>query len=248
LIESRTYRNVMSEGRFHSFTTGYKDTDLWIGVDTGSYRDEMKEFCYERIRNYRIELENWLTIDPQFGKSLIPYKPSSKCPEMAMTMALAAQKAGVGPMAAVAGAFSERLGNDLESNFPIEELAIENGGDIFFHLIDPLVLSVFAGKSELSGRIGIQIPERTGNIGVCTSAGTVGPSLSFGRADAVMVACKNTALADAWATALGNRVIKSEDIDKVLAFTEHVSEILSVVIICNGKVGIRGKYELKIIG
>jgi ApbE superfamily uncharacterized protein (UPF0280 family) len=237
----------MGEGRFRSFTTGYKDTDLWIGIDPGSYREEMKEFCYERVKIYRIELENWLSIDPQFGKSLIPYKPSASCPEMAMTMALAAQKAGVGPMAAVAGAFSERLGNDLKKNFPLLELAIENGGDIFLHLINPLVLSVYAGKSELSGKVGIQLPVGMGDIGICTSAGTVGPSWSFGKADAVMVACKNTALADAWATALGNRVVKSEDIEPVLNFTEHVSDILSVVIICSGKVGIRGKFELKII-
>jgi uncharacterized protein len=248
LIESRTYRNVLGEGRFDSFTAGYKDTDLWIGIDPISYRDEMKEFCFERIRLYRTELENWLIVDPQFGKSLIPYTPSASCPEMANSMALVSRKAGVGPMAAVAGAFSERLGNDLMKNFAIKELAIENGGDIFLHLINPLVLSVYAGNSELSGKVGIQLPNGMGDIGICTSAGTVGPSLSFGKADAVMVACKNTALADSWATALGNRVVKSEDIEPVLKFTEQVSDILSVVIICSGKAGIRGKFELKIIG
>jgi uncharacterized protein len=238
----------MGEGRFTSFTTGYKDTDLWIGVDPESYRKEMKEFCYERIKLYRIELENWLVIDPEFGKSLVPYKPSASCPEMGSIMALAGKKAGVGPMAAVAGAFSERLGNDLKNNFGIGEMAIENGGDIFLLISDPMILSIYAGNSPLSGKIGIQIPEGTGRIGVCTSSGTVGPSLSFGKADAVMVACKSTALADAWATALGNQVKKSDDIDAVLKFTEHISEILSVVIICEGRVGIRGKFEMKIIG
>lgn len=237
----------MGEGRFTSFTVGYKDTDLWIGIDPESYCEEMKEFCYERIKHYRIELEKWLSVDPEFGKALIPYKPSSSCPEMALTMAQAAQKAGVGPMAAVAGAFSERLGNDLKNNFRLQEMAIENGGDIFLLILNPMVLSVYAGDSPLSGKIGIQIPEATGSIGVCTSSGTVGPSLSFGKADAVMVACKNTALADAWATALGNRVRKSDDIDSALKFTEHIKEILSVVIICEGRVGIRGNFEMKIL-
>ena len=238
----------MGEGRFASFTTGYKDTDLWIGVDPESYREEMKEFCYDRIKFYRVELENWLAIDPQYGKSLTPYKPSASCPKMALEMAQAAKKAGVGPMAAVAGAFSERLGNDLKNKFHIQEMAIENGGDIFLSILNPMILSVYAGNSPLSGKIGIQIPQGTGQIGVCTSSGTVGPSLSFGKADAVMVACKNTALADAWATALGNRVKSSVDIDKVLKFTELLEEILSVVIICGGSVGIRGKFEMKIIG
>lgn len=238
----------MGEGRFTSFTIGYKDTDLWIGIDPKSYREEMKEFCYERIKFYRIELENWLAIDPQYGKSLIPYRPSASCPEMALTMALAAEKAGVGPMAAVAGAFSERLGNDFRRNYPFEEIAIENGGDIFLFIRNAMILSVYAGDSPLSGKIGIQIPEGTGGIGVCASSGTIGPSLSFGKADALMVACKNTALADAWATALGNRVKSSDDIDKVLKYSELVEDILSVVIICGGRVGIRGKFEMKIIG
>lgn len=238
----------MGEGRFTSFTTGYKDTDLWIGVDPESYREEMKDFCYEMIKEYRIELENWLSIDPEFGKSLLPYKPQALCPQIGWAMAEAGKKAGVGPMAAVAGAFAERLGNDLRRNFSFEEIAIENGGDIFLFLLNPMILSVYAGNSPLSGKIGIQIPEWTGRIGVCTSSGTVGPSLSFGKADAVMVACKNTALADAWATSLGNRVKSSEDIDKVLKFSARIEEILSVVIICEGKLGIRGEFEMKIIG
>jgi len=237
----------MGEGRFTSFTTGYKDTDLWIGIDPESYLKEMKEFCYERIKEYRIELENWLSIDPQYGKSLIPYKPSSSCPEMALRMARAAKKAGVGPMAAVAGAFSERLGNDLKNKFSIQEMAIENGGDIFLLILYPMILAIYAGNSPLSGKIGIQIPKATGRLGVCTSSGTVGPSLSFGKADAVMVACKDTALADAWATALGNLIKSADDIDKVLKFTELVEEILSVVVICEGRMGIRGKFEMKII-
>jgi ApbE superfamily uncharacterized protein (UPF0280 family) len=238
----------MGEGRFISFVTGYKDTDLWIGIDPLSFRQEMKEFCYERIRSYRIELENYLISDPVFGKTLIPHQPLPSAPNMAAIMADAGRKAGVGPMAAVAGAFSERLGDDLIRQFEIKEAAIENGGDIFLKLSDPLIMSVFAGNDPLSGKIGIQLPRNTGRIGICTSSGTVGPSLSFGRADAVMVACKNTALADAWATALGNRIMHSDDIGKVLEFTENIKEILSVVIICNGKMGIRGNFEMKIIG
>ena len=121
-------------------------------------------------------------------------------------MAMAGEKAGVGPMAAVAGAFSEEIGKTLLRTFPINELVVENGGDIFLKLEKPLVLSVYAGTSVLSEKIGIEIPAQETPLGVCTSAGTVGPSHSFGKADAVMVACKNTAVADAFATALANQV------------------------------------------
>lgn len=248
MIESRFYRNAMGEGRFTSFTTGYKDTDLWIGVDRESFHQEMKAFCLDRIRSYRIELENYLLKDPLFGSSLIPYQTLLSAPELAKIMAAAATKAEVGPMAAVAGAISEKLGDDLRSSFDIQELVIENGGDIFLFLREPLILSVYAGDDILSGKIGIEIPKQFGRIGVCTSSGKVGPSLSFGKADAVMVICKDTALADAWATSLGNRVKTPEDIDKVLSFSGNIHEIISILIICDGNVGIRGEFEMKIIG
>ena len=246
MIEERTYRNTMGEGRFRSFTTGYKETDLWVGIDPDSYLEEMKVYCFDKIKAYRKQIENYLSIDPEFGLTLKPHQTKKNAPDLALEMAIAARKANVGPMAAVAGAFAQRLGYDLMNNFNINEIAIENGGDIFLHLINPLVLSIFAGNSPLSGKIGIEIPKDTGYIGVCTSSGTVGPSLSFGKADAVMVACKDTALADAWATSLGNVVQTSEDIDSVLKFTENIQEILSLVIICDGKVGIRGIFDLKL--
>ena len=237
----------MGAGRFHSFTTGYKETDLWIGIDPNSFKEEMKAFCLERIKSYRSELEIYLAIDPEYGLALKPYQTNQYAPDLAIRMAAVAKKAGVGPMAAVAGAIAQQLGNDLTDHFRINEMAIENGGDIYLRLINPLILSIFAGNSPLSEKIGIEIPKGTGIIGVCTSSGTVGPSLSFGKADAVMVACKDTALADAWATSLGNRVQTAEDIDVVLKSTELIKEIRSIVIICDGKVGIRGIFDLKII-
>ena len=236
----------MGEGRFRSFTIGYKETDLWIGVDPESYQDKMKAFCFDKIKIYRTEIENYLAADPEFGFTLKPHQIKNYAPQIASVMAAAATKANVGPMAAVAGAFARQLGTDLMNNFKINEIAIENGGDIFLHLINPIIMSIFAGDSPLSGKIGIEIPKKTGSIGVCTSAGTVGPSLSFGKADAVMVACKDTALADAWATSLGNRVQTAEDIDIVLKLTEQIQELLSIVIICDGKVGIRGIFDLKL--
>ena len=63
-----------------------------------------------------------------------------------------------------------------------------------------------AGRSPLSHKVGIRIKPDQQTWGVCTSSGTVGPSLSLGRADAACVVAPDTALADACATALGNRV------------------------------------------
>ncbi|MDP4184760.1 MAG: UPF0280 family protein [Bacteroidota bacterium] len=247
MYEPRFYRTSFNTERFHGFTIGYKETDLWIGIDPDSYSSALTNYAEERIRYYRNQLEQYLLIDPEYGKSLVPVPVRSSAPPIAREMAKAAERAGVGPMAAVAGAFSEWIGTDILANFKVNELVIENGGDIFLVVKKDLVFSVYAGNSPFSGKIGITIPASDTPLGVCTSAGTVGPSLSFGKTDATMLVCKNTALADAWATSLGNRVIQPDDIEPVLNLTEKIPEILSCIIVCKDKVGIRGNYELKLI-
>ena len=126
-------------------------------------------------------------------------------------------------------------------------MVIENGGDIFTLFKDELVLSVFAGGSPLSERIGLVIPPKKNKLGICTSAGTVGPSLSYGKADAVVVICEDILLADAFATAFGNKVKSPNDVEKVIKQSEKYSEILSLLIICEDKIGIWGDYEIRIL-
>ena len=166
--------------------------------------EKMKEQTIQKIKELRKTLDDYIFNEPRFSKSLTPFIPAKEAPPEAVEMADAAAKAGVGPMASVAGLFAREAGLNLKQNFLPHELVIENGGDIFADIKDELVLSVFAGRSPLSGKIGLVIPPDTGQVGICTSAGTVGPSLSFGQADAVVVVCKNILLADAFATALGN--------------------------------------------
>ncbi len=247
MIEPRTYRNQFSQERFHSFVVNYKETDLWIGVDPASFRDEMKEISLLKVKELRSVLEVYLLNDPVFGTTFEPHQVEQNAPEIVRVMAQAGQKADVGPMAAVAGAFSEAVGHHLLEMFDIQELVVENGGDIFLKINRNLLMSVYAGNSPLSEKIGIEILASESPLGVCTSAGTVGPSVSFGKADAAMVICKNTALADAFATRFGNLVKTPEDVPKVIDQTAQFPEILSAVIICRDKIGIRGKFEMKLI-
>jgi ApbE superfamily uncharacterized protein (UPF0280 family) len=139
------------------------------------------------------------------------------------------------------------VGEAILQNFSVEEMVIENGGDIFAVIKNELVLSVFAGESPLSEKIGLVIPAETGKIGICTSAGTVGPSLSFGKADAVVVICRDAVLADAFATAFGNKVKSPNDVEKVINQSEKYPEILSMLIVCEDKVGIRGDFEIRFL-
>ena len=247
LFQPRTYRTQFNVSRFHSFEVKYLETDLWIGVDPSSFKIEMKEIALAKIKELRGRLDEYIISEPFFKKSLKPFQPSEQAPFEAKEMAIAAEKAGIGPMSAVAGLFAREVGNEIIQNFLVEEMVIENGGDIYVLLKNELVLSVFAGESPLSERIGLVIPPEISKLGICTSAGTVGPSLSFGKADAVVVICEDILLADAFATAFGNKVKSPNDVEKVINQSEKYPEILSMLIICEDKVGLRGDFEMRIL-
>jgi ApbE superfamily uncharacterized protein (UPF0280 family) len=145
-------------------------------------------------------------------------------------------------MAAVAGALAARVGRFLA---PLsDEVIVENGGDIFVRLTRPATVALFAGKSPLTGRVALKINPLLTPLGVCTSSGTVGHSFSFGRADAACVVAADTALADATATALGNRVPEAGAIAAALNWVASVPEILGAVVIVGEKLGAWGEVEL----
>ncbi|MDD4144317.1 MAG: UPF0280 family protein [Prolixibacteraceae bacterium] len=261
--EIRSYREQFNKERFVGFTALFRETDLWIGINpealnsagknfpdyTGrdSTIEKMKNLSVEKIEELRRKLERYILAEPQFGKSLQPFRPSKFAPPEAAEMAAAAAKAGIGPMASVAGLFAREVGRTLLQNFSIQELVIENGGDIFAVIKKELVLSVFAGDSPLSGKIGLVIPPATGQIGFCTSSGTIGPSLSFGNADAVVAVSRDVLLSDAFATALCNEVKTPDDMENVLENSKDHPEILSVVIICKDKIGVQGEFEIRML-
>ena len=247
MFEERAYRTQFNTKRFTGFEVKYKETDLWIGVSPDSYKSEMKDIVLSEINMLRQKLDDYITDEPFFRKSLKPFQPGENAPSEAKEMALAAEKAGIGPMSTVAGLFAREVGKKLLQNFQVNEIIVENGGDIFAQLNNELVLSVFAGGSPLSERIGLALPEKTGKIGICTSAGTVGPSFSAGKADAVVVICEDVLLADAFATAFGNKVKSPNDVEKVINISENYPEIVCMLIICEDKIGIRGEYEIRLL-
>lgn len=108
-------------------------------------------------------------------------------------------------------AIAEEVGRALLERGLTGEVAVENGGDIFLSLKKEARVSLFAGDSPFSGKIALLIPQELQPCGVCTSSGKVGHSLSFGKADAITVVHKNTAIADALATAFGNMLKEGKD-------------------------------------
>lgn len=246
-FQARTYRTQFNTERFKGFIVTHFETDLWIGVSPTSFDEKMKDIALAKMKSLRKKFDDYITAEPFFKKSLKPFQPTEAAPNEALEMADAAEKAGIGPMSTVAGLFAREIGEEILKNFSVEELVIENGGDIYVQLKNELVLSVFAGESILSEQIGLVIPAGNKKLGICTSAGTVGPSLSYGLADAVVVVCEDILLADAFATALGNKVKSPDHVEKVIKQAEKYTEIQSLLIICEDKIGVKGESEIRIL-
>jgi hypothetical protein len=187
-------------------------------------------------------LEGYIRDNPLFMHSLEPLAVRDDAPKIVRMMADASRQAGVGPMASVAGAFAELVGRDLLKHSA--EVIVENGGDIFMQVAGPRVVGIYAGASPLSSRLGIEIKPERCPLGICTSSGTVGPSLSLGLADAVVVLSRSAALADAAATAIGNRVKSPDDISTALELGREIAGVSGVVIICGDKMGAWGDVDL----
>jgi hypothetical protein len=243
MFEPRWYRSQM-KSELESFTVTFLETDLWIGVNHEAYTESFRQDCQSIAQSLYNDLKNYLLIDPGYQHALTPYSPILTCPAVAAEMARAALKANVGPMAAVAGAFAQEIGVCLERKYPISDLIIENGGDIYLRTTLPRHITIWAGTSVLSDKLCIEIIPEQSPLGVCTSSGTVGHSLSFGRADAVTVLAKNTAVADAYATAIGNMIISFEDIKPALEYCATQPEIAGVIIIVGDRIGMRGNVKL----
>ncbi len=235
--EERTYRSRVSEKKLASFRVVVKETDLLVRADK-----PLEVETRDLVLRHRIPLERYLEGCPDFVHSMVPWPEDPLAPPIVKTMIAASKKAGVGPMAAVAGTIAEFVGRDLLSLS--KDVIVENGGDIFIHASFPLVAAIFAGKSPLSGKLGLRIHSPECPLAVCTSSGTVGHSVSLGKADAAVVISRSAALADAAATAIGNRVSDKRDIEGAVGFAKEIEGVLGAVVILGKEIGFWGDVDL----
>jgi len=220
----------------------YKDTILKVKADR-DISDFVKKFVVEK----RQELDAYIARDRDFQVSFEPVNVKRGAPEIAKTMAEAAEKANVGPMAAVAGAVSELLVR-WSVRKGVKWIIAENGGDICLYGDHDFVVQIFAGKSPLSNKIGFSLNPGEKSYGVCTSSATVGHSISLGKADAVTVFAKSAAVADAFATAIANHV---DDVEGGIKFAKKFvgRDVDGAIVIRGEKIGKIGKTpELLKIG
>jgi ApbE superfamily uncharacterized protein (UPF0280 family) len=237
MYEKRTYRNLVKTDDLIKFEVIVKETDLLVRAER-----DLSPDTRESVLKYRHQLETYIAMHPEFQKSLVPLTEDPYAPEIVKEMIMASHLAHVGPMAAVAGAMAEWVSKDLLKLS--KEVIVENGGDIFVATSKERTVGIYAGESPLSFKIGISISPEETPLGICTSSGTVGPSLSFGKANAVCILAKSSALADAAATAVGNVVKEKKDIALGLERGKGIAGVLGTLIIVEEKMGVWGNIKL----
>jgi ApbE superfamily uncharacterized protein (UPF0280 family) len=233
----RNYRQLIRHGGLIAFEVAVRETDLLILAES-----DLSVLAEETIYKIRGPLEGYLARHPDFLHAMTPLPYDDLAPPVVREMIAASRTCGTGPMAAVAGAIAEQVGRALlrESG----EVVVENGGDCFIKVNTSLDVGLFAGESEFSWRIAVRIrPEQT-PLGLCTSSGTVGHSLSLGCADAVTVVASSAALADAAATMTCNQVKNESDIQKALVFVQEIEGVAGAIVIVGGQIGAWGDVEL----
>ena len=233
----RFYRFWSQDNDLVSFNVMVKETDLFIRA-----RRNLRKKALDVVIKQRALLETYIGRHPGFVTALEPFAVVVDAPFIVKEMAAASAKVGVGPMAAVAGAIAESVGKELLKYS--SEVIVENGGDIFLRLKQTKRIGIYAGNSPLSGKLALEIKPQDTPLGVCTSSGTVGHSLSFGKADAAIVLSPSAALADAAATAVGNLVKTAEDMPRAIEFVREVEGITGIAIIIGDKMAAWGKIKL----
>jgi len=235
--QDRSYRNLVLKDHLIDFRVTVKETDLFVQALL-----PLEDMTRELILEHRGYIENYIKRYPEFARTLKPWRVQGPEARIINDMALAGEKAGVGPMAAVAGAIAEHVGNGLLKHS--DEVVVENGGDVFLRLDNPVTIGIFAGSSPLSLRMGICVESMEKPISICTSSGTVGHSLSMGKADAVCVVSDSCSIADAAATSIGNRVTSKAHIQSAIDFGKHIEGVRGIVVIIGDDVGIWGDLEV----
>ncbi len=237
MYSERMYRNFIGSTDLVNFGVIEKETDLLISAD----KDLTDTARTAIIENRRI-LEGFIQDNPDFLTTLKPYKLKGRLPALIQEMVETSALAGVGPMATVAGVLAQKVG---ESLYPFSsQVLVENGGDIFMRITRKRKVRIYTVNTYFADKLALEICPEDSPLGICTSSGTLGHSLSFGRADAAVVLSSRAALADAAATAIGNRVKAVKDISRALNWGKSIPGITGILVMKDKKIAVWGKINL----
>ncbi len=214
---------------------------------TFTYREAVFRICCEKFDAVTAEvvlqrriLEEYIGRHPDFRRSLEPLELLAGAPEVAQSMVRAARIVGVGPMAAVAGAMAQCVGlAALDAGAC--EVIVDNGGDIYIRAVEPVIIGLKTGTTDLADRLAFSLQADDTPISICSSSGQMGHSMSLGECDLATVVARDAALADAAATQAANLVRNVDDIDPALENIAAIEGVEGVMIIKGARVGLAGK-------
>lgn len=241
LIEGESDLEILMEKPAIERIKSHEDS---IGKKEFHWESAIRNGLSQELKRLREQLVSHMKKDTMFFESLVPLQKDESCEPWIQSMYEASAIANVGPMACVAGIIAQEMGAFITKTFGNVDYLIENGGDLFISTKKERLIQVFAGESILSNKIKFKVFPEQSPIGICTSAGTIGHSLSFGIADAVVVISKDNALADAVATRLGNEVTSADKVEHAIHIGATLDGVEGILIIQGEHLGIWGKIEL----
>lgn len=234
-FEPRTYREMVAPEGLISFRVVAGETDLLVHAAS-----DLADVAGIAVARLRRELESYIAAHPRFAEAFVPVPVDSTAPPIARRMAEAAERAGVGPMAAVAGAFAEAVARELAQHSP--EVIVENGGDVYVMGSVDRVAALWSGGDTPA--VGLRLKAASMPLAVATSSGTIGPSVSLGAADAATVIAADGALADAVASVVGNAIHDSSDLEAAIGRGRAIVGVRGIVAVVGGHMGAWGEIEL----
>ena len=239
LSAHRSYREAIAPQQGEvSFQVVVEQTDLFVTAER-----DLSAPMLDLVREIRGELKSFMLLTPGFRESFRPVPTPDSAPLVAREMARAAELCGVGPMAAVAGTFAHLVADHFARVSP--NIIVENGGDIYIHSMRERVVALL-GDPATGARLGLRLRKKDFPVSLCASSATIGPSVSLGQGELVVVRAKSGAFADAAATALANLIDTADDLDLVLAQARKMAPLglEGVFAQAGGKLAVWGRMEL----
>jgi hypothetical protein len=224
---------------FKRFSFSYRETITTILTENEKYY----KIAVMAILEARNQIESHISLYPEFFTSYEPVE-CVDADDVVIRMCNAARIAKVGPMAAVAGTIAGYAVEKMVQS-GAEIAVVDNGGDIAIHTGEELLIGIY--PSELAFRV-----DPVDFLAICTSSGKIGHSVSFGYADAATVIAKDASIADALATALGNRIGKDfgkQELEETVSdfYTEFKNYVEGILIIKDEFVALAGNLP-EIVG
>ncbi|MDO5824748.1 UPF0280 family protein [Methanobrevibacter sp.] len=189
------------------------ETHIRLTTDLDNH--DLKRYIF----SIRRDLKNFILKNQDFLLSLEPISVNGRLSLIVKTMIDASCVCDVGPMACVAGAISQ-LSLDYLISRDSKYSIVENGGDIALINNRKVLCGIYSDNPVLENNIAFQISPRKKPLGICTSSGKIGHSISFGKSDSVSVISKSPAMADGLATRIANECNGDTSEDKVFSALE----------------------------